>query len=166
MDHALAATAEVRSEIEELQERIKELEAELGRSLAGRSGRTLDDLVRDRTMELELANEMLWKEVLDQKKTIQSLEKANEMLWRECVSLERDANLKAREIQSLRQSLSEARVLSGILCVCFGCRKIRDEHGQWQPLEKYIEERTDARFSHGICQECRDRMYPEMRQPE
>ena len=44
--------------------------------------------------------------------------------------------------------------LEGLLPICSYCKKIRDQQDRWQPLEQYVVERTDARFSHGICPEC------------
>ena len=38
---------------------------------------------------------------------------------------------------------------------------IRREDGGWAGLEAYISERTEARFSHGLCPECRVELYPE-----
>lgn len=44
--------------------------------------------------------------------------------------------------------------LEGILPICSYCKKIRDERSDWKRLEEYIEERSAAEFSHGICPEC------------
>jgi hypothetical protein len=55
----------------------------------------------------------------------------------------------------------EVKVLKGILPTCSGCKKIRTEDGSWKQMEAYIAERTDAEFSHGLCDECAARMYPE-----
>ena len=44
--------------------------------------------------------------------------------------------------------------LEGILPICSYCKKIRDEKNEWQVLEAYIEDRSKAEFSHGICPEC------------
>ena len=54
----------------------------------------------------------------------------------------------------LEQALAEVRQLQGLLPICISCKKIRDDDGSWQILEKYISERTEARFSHGICPDC------------
>ena len=48
----------------------------------------------------------------------------------------------------------ENALLRGLLPICSYCKKIRDGEGDWQVLEKYIEERTDATFTHGICESC------------
>ena len=44
--------------------------------------------------------------------------------------------------------------LEGILPICCYCKKIRDETGKWKMLEEYIEDRSKAEFSHGICPDC------------
>jgi len=48
----------------------------------------------------------------------------------------------------------EVRVLQGILPTCRICQKIRIQDDTWEPLEQYITERSEARFSHGLCPEC------------
>jgi len=48
----------------------------------------------------------------------------------------------------------EVRVLRGLLPVCAYCKKIRDKEDRWQPIESYISQRSEARFSHGICPTC------------
>jgi len=59
-------------------------------------------------------------------------------------------------------ALTEVRTLKGLLPICAGCKKIRDEEGQWQPLEKYVSLHSNAEFSHGLCDECIQRLYPEL----
>ncbi|OGQ94537.1 MAG: hypothetical protein A2521_05035 [Deltaproteobacteria bacterium RIFOXYD12_FULL_57_12] len=63
--------------------------------------------------------------------------------------------------QELHKSLSEIKTLSGLLPICASCKKIRDDQGYWQQIEKYIHQRTSAQFSHGICPECARNLYPE-----
>ena len=57
----------------------------------------------------------------------------------------------------LEQALAEVRTLSGLLCVCAWCRKIRDDKDQWVNMETYVAANTDASFSHGLCPECFER---------
>ena len=52
--------------------------------------------------------------------------------------------------------------LEGILPVCASCKKIRDDQGNWQQIESYIREKSEADFSHGICPECAAKLYPDM----
>jgi PAS domain S-box-containing protein len=72
---------------------------------------------------------------------------------------------RERLIQELQDALARVKSLSGLLPICASCRKIRDKEGRWQQLEIYIREHTEADFSHGICPECRQRLYPEHSHP-
>jgi hypothetical protein len=56
--------------------------------------------------------------------------------------------------ESQRALEKEVDLLEGLLPICSYCKKIRDEAGDWQALEKYIQERSDATFTHGICDPC------------
>lgn len=45
--------------------------------------------------------------------------------------------------------------INGILPICAWCsNQIKNDDGEWVKLESYLEGRTDAIFSHGICPEC------------
>jgi hypothetical protein len=58
--------------------------------------------------------------------------------------------------------LDTIKTLEGILPICSSCKKIRDGEGVWQSLERYIGERSKAKFSHGICPECARKLYPDI----
>lgn len=66
-------------------------------------------------------------------------------------------------ITELKRALSEIKKLQGFLPICAHCKKIRDDDGYWQQLEKYIQDRSDAKFSHGICPDCIATHYPEIK---
>lgn len=68
----------------------------------------------------------------------------------------RDSNARLREM------LANSKVLRGLLPICASCKKIRNQDGYWQPVETYIEEHSEAQFTHGICPDCATRLYPEM----
>lgn len=57
---------------------------------------------------------------------------------------------------------AEIKTLQGILPICANCKKIRDDDGAWQQMEAYISQRSDAKFSHGICTDCMRELYPEI----
>lgn len=67
-----------------------------------------------------------------------------------------------RLIDELKNALSELKRLSGLLPICSNCKKIRDDKGYWNQLESYISERSEALFSHSICPECAEILYPGM----
>jgi YesN/AraC family two-component response regulator len=64
-------------------------------------------------------------------------------------------------IVELQEALATIKTLHGILPICSSCKKIRDDKGAWTQMEAYITEHTDAEFSHGICSECAQKLYPE-----
>ena len=62
-------------------------------------------------------------------------------------------------MQELTSALKEVKRLSGLLPMCASCKKIRDDKGYWQQVEAYLEEYSEATFSHGMCPECSEAMY-------
>jgi len=72
----------------------------------------------------------------------------------------RKAEVEREEvIAMLKDALAQVKNLSGLLPICASCKKIRDERGNWHPLESYISEHAEVDFSHGICPECRAGLY-------
>ena len=65
-------------------------------------------------------------------------------------------------IKELQDALAEVKTLRGILPICMYCKKIRDDEGAWTQLELYIKQHTGADFSHGMCEPCTKKMYPEI----
>ena len=63
--------------------------------------------------------------------------------------------------KKLETALGEVKTLSGLLPICAGCKKIRDDTGYWRSVEVYLQEHTDVSLSHGICPECTEKFYPE-----
>ena len=64
-------------------------------------------------------------------------------------------------ILELKVALADVKTLSGLLPICAACKKIRDDKGYWTAIEAFIQERTPAMFSHGICPDCGMKLYPE-----
>ena len=69
---------------------------------------------------------------------------------------------EAKTSRELREALQNIRTLQGLLPICAHCKKIRDDEGYWQQVESYIGQRSEARFSHGICPECAGQFYPDV----
>jgi hypothetical protein len=63
---------------------------------------------------------------------------------------------------SLEKALVEVKTLSGLLPICASCKNIRDDHGYWTRIEKYLSDHSSAVFTHGICPECRAKLYPDL----
>lgn len=60
----------------------------------------------------------------------------------------------------LKAALDNVRTLSGLLPICSFCKRIRDDQGYWNQLEKYLSTHTDVKLSHGMCEECLEKHYP------
>ncbi len=59
----------------------------------------------------------------------------------------------------LTDYIEEIKTLRGIIPICANCKKIRDDKGYWTKVEKYIEDHSDAKFSHGLCSDCLKELY-------
>jgi len=83
----------------------------------------------------------------------------NTKLVREIQERKRVEADKERLIVELREALGNIRTLHGILPICSECKSIRDDKGYWQQIEAYIEEHSDADFSHSLCPKCMEKLY-------
>ncbi len=68
-----------------------------------------------------------------------------------------------RLIRELRTALSEVKRLSGLLPICAGCKKIRNDEGYWQQVDAYLSEHASVEITHGLCHECAEKSYAELR---
>ncbi|MGO4529763.1 hypothetical protein AB4Z30_11850 [Paenibacillus sp. 2TAF8] len=66
---------------------------------------------------------------------------------------------KKTEFQ-LRQALTEARTLYGLLPICAVCKHIKDDSDKWNSVERYLEKHTSVEFTHDICPDCIRQLYP------
>lgn len=69
---------------------------------------------------------------------------------------------KTKLVEELEHALTEIKTLRGIIPICSVCKKIRDGAGYWHQVEAYIAEHSDAEFSHGLCEECAEKIYSEL----
>jgi len=74
--------------------------------------------------------------------------------------LEQTHREKDKLIQDLEEAIANVNVLSGLLPICASCKKIRDGQGEWNILEQYIEEHSEADFTHGMCPDCMGKYFP------
>jgi len=100
----------------------------------------LEELVGERTAELAKVNAQLQKDIAMRKLAEQEREKL---------------------IRELQYAMARIKTLSGLLPTCAWCRKVRDDDGYWKKVEIFIEEHSDASFTHGICPECLQKNDPE-----
>ncbi len=81
---------------------------------------------------------------------------------RDVTEIKKNQIEREKLIADLQSALKEVKTLSGLLPICSHCKKIRDDNGYWNQIESYIHEHSEAEFSHGICQECAEKYYPDM----
>lgn len=79
--------------------------------------------------------------------------------WRETL---RTITIIEKKNNEVIDALEAIKTLEGIIPICMHCKEIRDEDGAWNQLEKYICEHTEAKFSHGICEKCKEIYYPKI----
>ncbi len=72
-----------------------------------------------------------------------------------------DEEERERLIVKLQSALAEVKTLSGIIPICANCKKVRDDKGYWEQVESYVSQHTHAQFSHGVCPDCVEKLYPE-----
>jgi sigma-B regulation protein RsbU (phosphoserine phosphatase) len=73
---------------------------------------------------------------------------------------EEELTTKNRELES---ALSEIKTLRGFIPICAWCKKIRNMEGYWEQMEHYIEQHSQATFSHSICKECAKKQFDKPR---
>ncbi len=69
---------------------------------------------------------------------------------------------KEKLITDLKHALAQVKRLSGLFPICSYCKQIRDDKGYWNQIEAYIQDHSEAEFSHSICQECAKKHYPDL----
>jgi hypothetical protein len=80
------------------------------------------------------------------------------------ISLQRVLAQKNASLQGVIAKLqkTQAGILAsqGMLPICSSCKKIRDEQGEWNQVEHYFKENAGLQFTHSICPECFELLYP------
>ena len=100
------------------------------------------------------------EELLARVHTHLELRRTSEALRREIGERKRAEAERERLITELQSALAEVKTLTGIIPICAGCKKIRDDRGFWDQVESYISKHSFAKFSHGLCPDCADVYFP------
>lgn len=82
---------------------------------------------------------------------------------------ERILNLHAAletKVHQLEDALGHVKQLQGLLPICMYCKKIRDDDATWHRLETYIQQHTEAMFTHSLCNDCLAHHYPTFKEKE
>ena len=89
------------------------------------------------------------------------LQRANAQLQTEVAVRRRtEQELRAKNAE-LEAALAKVNLLGGLLPICASCKKVRDDQGYWNQVESYVEAHSDVTFTHGLCPDCLQRLYPE-----
>jgi tetratricopeptide (TPR) repeat protein len=83
----------------------------------------------------------------------------NARLFRQVVDSEKSLR---HEHNALLMAQAELKQLHGFIPICAACKKIRGDEGSWHQLESYIRDHSEAEFTHGICPDCRERLYGDL----
>lgn len=87
---------------------------------------------------------------------------ANVVGWFASTRLHLARRAEFLERRRLAAALAEVRTLRGLIAICASCKSIRTEAGDWHRLERYLTDHTDALLTHGICEACARRLYPDL----
>lgn len=87
------------------------------------------------------------------------------LVWNRRLQREISGRIHAEEerekvISKLQAALDEVKTLQGFIPICANCKNIRDDEGYWKQIEQYVQDHSYAKFSHGICPECVEKLYP------
>jgi len=66
------------------------------------------------------------------------------------------------QIVVFKKLYKRIRVLEGFIPICANCKKIRKAEDQWEQMERYITQHSLAQFSHSICPDCAEKLYPDL----
>jgi hypothetical protein len=83
-------------------------------------------------------------------------------------SLERNERALQQKIAELENAAARIKKLEGILPICSNCKKIRLEGADprkkegWVSLQEYLEDRSEVTFTHSICPQCLEKLYPDV----
>lgn len=65
-------------------------------------------------------------------------------------------------LKQLQAAVKEVKILSGFLPICANCKVIRNDQNEWVQLETYINDRSQAKFTHGICPSCQQEVFSQL----
>ena len=125
-----------------------------------------------RTLEVELIHKngsTYWTEIRakfikESGKPLKIIGVSREITERKKVEQQQNELIKklGEALAEKEKLLKEVKVLRGLLPICSGCKRIRDEHDKWWPLDAYVRARTEAEITHTICPDCEDVFYSDL----
>ncbi len=65
----------------------------------------------------------------------------------------------AKKVSELENKLEQIRQM---ISICANCHQIKNEQDEWQKIENFLRNHFGMRFSHGICPDCKKKLYPQL----
>ena len=70
--------------------------------------------------------------------------------------MERERDRLTKELQD---AIATIKTLTGLLPICAWCKNVRDDSGYWMRVEQFVEQHSQATFSHSVCPDCAKRYF-------
>ncbi|MCP9887483.1 GAF domain-containing protein [Cyanobium sp. ATX 6A2] len=67
-----------------------------------------------------------------------------------------------RVSDQLAGALERINVMEELIPICSYCKGIRNDQGYWQSVEAFIKSHDNVEFSHGVCNTCMEKYFPEV----
>lgn len=78
----------------------------------------------------------------------------------ECIQLTAQLSAQERRNAGLETALAPFKMLPDIIVICASCKHVR-EANIWKTIESYLGKQIGLNFSHGLCQACVQKLYPD-----
>ena len=62
----------------------------------------------------------------------------------------------------LAQALEKIALIEELIPICSYCKAIRNDAGFWSSVETFIKQHADVAFTHGVCDGCIEKHFPEV----
>ncbi|MCP9842053.1 GAF domain-containing protein [Synechococcus sp. J7-Johnson] len=71
--------------------------------------------------------------------------------------------LELRRVSArLATALETINLIEGLVPICSYCKAIRNDAGYWSSVEAFIKEHAEVAFTHGVCEACIEKHFPEV----
>lgn len=107
-----------------------------------------------------------WIVILDRGKVMTWMEDRKPLLMfgtHQNITESKRAELEQQKlIHNLQEAMAHIKTLQGLLPICSGCKKIREDHGYWEEIESFISKHSETQFTHTLCPNCVKKYFPEL----
>ena len=122
---------------------------------------SIQDISKDVAMKNQLNQSNARLDIRVEERTSE-LVRTNDALKLEIENRKQAERKRDQSIAELKVALDEIKILNGLIPICASCKKVRDDTGFWEQIEGYIRKNSEANFSHSICPDCHESLYPDL----